>query len=132
MEVRIPFHKIQEIIERVDNFLQRDKVTFCEMQRLIGVLNFACRAIVPGRPFCRRPINATCGLTKPFHLLRFFMTGSGFPLRMSSCLQIVQQGKVWVLAFTLQVHGRVPNGQMIDMLQGIQTTSQFWNYFLLW
>ena len=40
------------------------------MQSLIGSLNFCCRAIVPGRPFCRRLINATCGLTKPFHHIR--------------------------------------------------------------
>lgn len=40
------------------------------MQSLIGSLNFACRAIVPGRPFCRRLIKATCGLTKPHHHLR--------------------------------------------------------------
>lgn len=26
------------------------------MQSLIGSLNFACRAIIPGRPFCRRLI----------------------------------------------------------------------------
>lgn len=70
MEVRIPLHKIQEIIDRIDNFLQREKVTLREMQSLIGVLNFACRAVVPGRPFCRRLINAICGLKKPFHHLR--------------------------------------------------------------
>ena len=81
MEVRIPFQKIQEIIEQIDNFLQRDKVTLREMQRLIGVLNFACRAIVPGRPFCRRLINATCGLTKPFHHLRI-NRGMRLDLRM--------------------------------------------------
>ena len=33
------------------------------------MLNFACRAFVPGRPFCRRLINAICGLTKPYHHL---------------------------------------------------------------
>ena len=40
------------------------------MQSLVGVLNFACRAIVPGRPFCRRLINSIFGLTKAHHHLR--------------------------------------------------------------
>lgn len=48
----------------------RTKCKLKQMQSLIGSLNFACRAIVPGRPFCRRLINATCGLTKPHHHLR--------------------------------------------------------------
>ena len=40
------------------------------MQSLIGSLNFACRAVAPGRPFCRRLIDSICGLTKPHHRLR--------------------------------------------------------------
>ena len=70
IEIRLPIRKLQEIMQRIDNFLHREKVTLCEMQSLIGVLNFACRAIVPGRPFCRRLINSICGLTKPHHHLR--------------------------------------------------------------
>ena len=40
------------------------------MQSLIGSLIFYCRAIIPGRPFCRRLINATCSLSKQYHHLR--------------------------------------------------------------
>ena len=40
--------------------------------------------------------------------LQFFMTGSGCQMRMFSCLQTVQQEKVWALEFTLQVRGHVP------------------------
>ena len=40
------------------------------MQSVTGSLQFACRAIVPGRPFCRRLINSICGLTKPHHHIR--------------------------------------------------------------
>ena len=70
VEIRIPIRKLQEIMQRIDNFWHREKVTLREMQSLIGVLNFACKAIVPGRPFCRRLINSICGLTKPHHHLR--------------------------------------------------------------
>ena len=41
-----------------------------QLHSLIGSLNFACRAVVPGRPFCRRLINAACGLTKQHYHLR--------------------------------------------------------------
>lgn len=70
MVIRIPLPKVLEIIERIQSILSKDKVTLKAMQSLIGVLNFACRAIVPGRPFCRRLINSICGLTQPFHHLR--------------------------------------------------------------
>ena len=70
MVVRIPFAKVSEITECINTILSQEKVTLKAMQSLIGVLNFACRAIVPGRPFCRRLINSICGLTKPYHHLR--------------------------------------------------------------
>ena len=50
--------------------MKKKKCTLKQMQSLIGSLNFACRAIIPGRPFCRRLINAICGLTQPHHRLR--------------------------------------------------------------
>ena len=40
------------------------------MQSRIGSLNFMCRAIVPGRPFCRRLINATRDVIKPYYHIR--------------------------------------------------------------
>ena len=70
MVVRIPKSKIEEIRQKIRVILASKKCSRKQMQSLIGSLNFACRAIVPGRPFCRRLINATCGLTKPYHHLR--------------------------------------------------------------
>ena len=70
MVVRIPVSKLQEIKQKVHEILAKKKCTLKKMQSLIGSLNFACRAITPGRPFCRRLINATCGLTKSYHHLR--------------------------------------------------------------
>ena len=55
---------------KIASILSKEKVTLKKMQSLIGSLNFACRAVIPGRPFCRRLINFICGLTKPFHHLR--------------------------------------------------------------
>ena len=69
MTIRIPKAKIEEICQKILVMLSRKKCTLQQMQSLIGSLNFACRAVVPGRPFCRRLINAICGLTKPHHHL---------------------------------------------------------------
>lgn len=70
MVVRIPMNKLIEIRVKITEMLKKEKVTLRCMQSLIGALNFACRAIIPGRPFCRRLINAICGLTVPHHHLR--------------------------------------------------------------
>lgn len=40
------------------------KVTLRQLQSLLGKLNFACRAVVPGRAFCRWLIDATVGVKK--------------------------------------------------------------------
>ena len=40
------------------------------MQSLIGSLNFACRAIAPGRAFLRRLIDLTKGKTRANHRIR--------------------------------------------------------------
>lgn len=70
MVVRIPQEKIGELLQKIELVLSKEKVTLRQMQSLIGSLNFCCRAIIPGRPFCRRLINAICGLTKPYHHIR--------------------------------------------------------------
>lgn len=70
MEVRIPRAKIEEVVQKIQDVINKKKTTLKQMQSLIGSLNFCCRAISAGRPFCRRLINATCGLSKPFHHLR--------------------------------------------------------------
>lgn len=70
MVVRIPVEKIRELIGKIEYMLSKEKTTLQKMQSLIGSLQFACRAIVPGRPFCRRLIDSICGLTKPHHHVR--------------------------------------------------------------
>jgi len=62
MVVRIPKDKMQEVVDKIKLILSQKKTTLKAMQSLIGSLNFCCRAIVVGRPFCRRLINATCGI----------------------------------------------------------------------
>ena len=70
MEVRIPEEKLKVMQSQVENLLNAKKTTLRELQVLLGRLNFACRAVVPGRPFCRRLIDATKGVKHQHHRIR--------------------------------------------------------------
>ena len=89
MEIRIPIRKLQEIMQRIDNFWHREKVTLREMQSLIGVLNFVCKAIVPGRPFCRRLINSIC----KFKILLLFLEDFPYSAQHNYTFVMVPNGR---------------------------------------
>ena len=65
MEARLPQDKLDQARDLVKKFSRRKKVTLRELQSLIGTLSFACKVIVPGRPFLRRIIDLTVGIAKP-------------------------------------------------------------------
>ena len=69
MVVRMPKQKIDELISKICLVKDKKSVKLRHIQQLIGSLNFATRVIVPGRPFLRRLINSTKGVTKPHHHL---------------------------------------------------------------
>ena len=46
------------------------KVQLKELQSLIGLLNFACSVVIPGRAFLRRVIDLTRGVTSAKHFIR--------------------------------------------------------------
>jgi hypothetical protein len=50
--------------------MKANKVTLCDLKSPIGLLNFACLTIAPGRTFIRRLIDATCNVNKPHHKIR--------------------------------------------------------------
>ena len=70
MEARLPEDKLTDCRSILSEFLSREKVTLKELQRLIGILNFACSVIIPGRCFLRRLIDLTTGVRKPYHRVR--------------------------------------------------------------
>lgn len=70
MLARLPVDKVHKIIALLQSFLSKSKVSLKELQSLIGLLNFACRVVVPGRAFLRRLINLTIGLSKSYHHVR--------------------------------------------------------------
>lgn len=70
MEARLPEEKIVKIKNALHSAKRRKKMTLRELQSLIGLLNFACCVVVPGRAFLRRLIALTRGVSKPHFRIR--------------------------------------------------------------
>ena len=70
MEARLPDDKLNRAWEMLNSFTQRRSVRLFELQSLIGTLQFACKAVVPGRTFLQRMINLTKGVPSRFHHVR--------------------------------------------------------------
>lgn len=69
-EKRLPAEKLEKIGNLLSEFQNRKKVTLKELQSIIGLLNFACSVVSPGRTFLRRLIDLTVGLKRPDHKKR--------------------------------------------------------------
>ena len=70
-EARLPSEKIHKCRALLHQFAQKRSVTLCELQSLIGLLNFCCSVAAPGREFLRRLIDLTAGVTRPHHHIPF-------------------------------------------------------------
>ena len=70
MEARLPDEKLQKCRNLLIDFLSRRSVCLKELQSLIGLLNFTCLVVVPGRAFLRRLIDLTKGVSKPHYRIR--------------------------------------------------------------
>lgn len=66
----LPSDKVDKSIIAIQSLLNKSKCSLKDLQSLIGLLNFACSVVVPGRPFLRRLINLTIGVFEPFHHIR--------------------------------------------------------------
>ena len=69
-EGRLPEDKVRRCVTLLSVFLNRKKATLRELQSLIGLLNFTCSVVIPGRAFLRRIIDLTIGVTHPAHRVR--------------------------------------------------------------
>jgi len=70
MEIRLPDDKLCKLRDKLKYFKNKKKCTLQELQSLIGLLNFACAVVRPGRAFLRRIIDLTLGLKCPTHRRR--------------------------------------------------------------
>ena len=69
MEVRLPLDKLVKIRAALLDMTKRRKVSLKGLQSLIGLLNFACSVVPPGRTFLRRLIDLTIGPQNPYHYI---------------------------------------------------------------
>lgn len=67
MLARLPLDKVEKIKQLLSDLKTKKRVTLQELQSIIGLLNFACAVIIPGRAFLRRLINLTIGVKQPHH-----------------------------------------------------------------
>ena len=70
MEARLP----DDTLSRLRSLISSRRTKTCcrlqDLQSLIGFLHFACKVVAPGRPFLRRMIALTCGVSKPTSFIR--------------------------------------------------------------
>lgn len=64
---RLPREKSTALKEFIVQLLPLRKVTLRQIQSLLGHLNFTCRVIAPGHPFCGRLARWSAGLRSPHH-----------------------------------------------------------------
>ncbi|XP_053570053.1 uncharacterized protein LOC128660298 isoform X1 [Bombina bombina] len=69
-QCELPEDKVEKAREMIAWMATRKKVTLREMQKTLGVLNFACKVIPIGRIFKRRLEISTRGAKKPEHMIR--------------------------------------------------------------
>lgn len=67
MVARLPVDKVEKINSLLQNCQKNRKLTLKELQSLLGLLNFACGVIVPGRAFLRRLFDLIVGHTCPHY-----------------------------------------------------------------
>ena len=60
MEARLPDDKLTRLRSLVSSWQAKTCCHLQDLQWLIGSLHFACKVVVPGRPFLRRMIALTC------------------------------------------------------------------------
>ena len=68
--VRVPSDKLGKLRSMLVWALGRQKLSLREVQSLVGMLNFVCRAVLPGRAFLRRLIDLTTGVKQQHHKVR--------------------------------------------------------------
>ena len=68
--IRLPQEKLDKCMSIIRNLLNRNKCTLRDLQSLLGLLNFACAVIVPGRAFLQRLYWLTIGIKKPHFFIR--------------------------------------------------------------
>ena len=70
MIARLPQEKLQKIQCQLHSLCRLKRVQLQQLQSILGLLNFACKIIAPGRAFLRRLFDLTIGVRSPHHRIR--------------------------------------------------------------
>lgn len=72
MVSRLPQEKIEKCMQEIKKLMPTKvkKIRLRQLQSVIGLLNFACKVVSPGRAFLRRLIDRTCNVKSKFHYVR--------------------------------------------------------------
>ena len=68
-QVRLPDEKVHQCVQEIKGLIGCKKVRLRKLQSVIGLLNFACQVILPGRAFLRRLIDLTRGIQAAHHFI---------------------------------------------------------------
>ena len=68
--IKVPSEKIHKARTEIMKILNLKKCTLRDWQSLLGLLQFMCRAVVPGRAFLQNLYRVMVGCSKPFHRIR--------------------------------------------------------------
>ena len=69
-QVRLPEEKMTKCIAEIQELVKHKSTRLRKLQSVIGLLNFACQVILPGRAFLRRLIDLTIGKEAPHHWIK--------------------------------------------------------------
>ena len=75
MIARLPQDKLCRLRSLLSGCEKRRKIKLRDLQSLLGLLNFCCAVVRPGRAFLRRLIDMTKGVVKPHHRVTFNVEG---------------------------------------------------------
>ena len=70
MEARLPQDKLDKCIGLITEMIRKKSVRLRELQSLLGLLNFCCSVVLPGRAFLRRLFDLTIGVVCPYYFIR--------------------------------------------------------------
>lgn len=66
--IAIPQDKVDKALQQIEEVIVSKKIKVIQIQKLAGLLNFLCRAIVPGRAFVRRLYYRIGNLKQHYHI----------------------------------------------------------------
>lgn len=69
MKARLPDKKLEKLRELLYKYSRRRKIKLRDLQSVLGLLNFCCNVVLPGRTFLRRLTDLTCKVTKLHHYI---------------------------------------------------------------